>query len=614
MSLSKHLSNAQKFHQENKLEEALYHYNEVVTLDENHIDGLYGLGRIYLDRGEVSKSKSNFEKAHLLAPTDLDIAYHYLLCLTELNKNKEALQTLKKVASLIPDDIELAIIFVKVAKKLGAIQEITLILEQQAQLTPQLEVLLSQCYMKLEQWKKAYPLLIGLTQANPKVMSLLNALVITAREVGKFKQAILAYKAIIELEPTAENYLGFTELYLQAEDAIEAKAMFEKSTQSEVKSEQSLRLKCILARLNNNIEELSEAAESLLIINPTNSIAWQELQELTDKESSLNFALRLKKAMNPEHEKHNPSEFSQNCYTLAKAYEKHHEFIKAFEHFSMANVIQNSILKQKNKAYQPSENEKIYKALTSYPYREYKNTESKVEHIFIVGMPRSGTTLINRLFSQHPDTESCNESQAISDYFESSLLSLNANPHKVNSVLSQQANYQKHYRSYIGIDKKITIDKMPHNFRFVGAILTAFPNAKIIQMRRDPSDIALSIYSQNFNDGHPYACHLPDIAHAIWQANELMDYWRVHFPESVIDVKYEDLSSHPTSTSQKIFDFCNLEWKEEFLNFHQEVVSSFTFSELQVRKPINTKKIGFSNNYSEQLLPFTNAYKELLKL
>ena len=132
-------------------------------------------------------------------------------------------------------------------------------------------------------------------------------------------------------------------------------------------------------------------------------------------------------------------------------------------------------------------------------------------------------------------------------------------------------------------------------------------------MRRSPEDLALSIYSHPFALHHNYAAELESIAHTIYYANKLMDYWANLYPDNVIDVNYEQLAKTPSTTSAEIYKFCNLQWHDDYLNFHQKAVSSFTFSELQVRKPINTSKINFSRHYDDQFKVFRETYRQLIQ-
>ena len=240
-------------------------------------------------------------------------------------------------------------------------------------------------------------------------------------------------------------------------------------------------------------------------------------------------------------------------------------------------------------------------------------TQLAPSNIFIVGMPRSGTTLMDRILSQHPCIESSGENEALALFIENKV-----NAQKNNTAINWQEFFSKNkqeilssYRAKTALNADIIVDKMPHNYRYVGAILSIFEQVKVIQMRRAPEDLALSIFSQPFAPHHNYAANLKNIAHAIFQANKLMDFWRDSFPGQVIDVNYNQLTNAPQEEAQLIFKFCNLDWNDDYLNFHKEHVNSFTFSELQVRQPINTNKQNFSRHYQQELAIFSQFYHEL---
>lgn len=302
-------------------------------------------------------------------------------------------------------------------------------------------------------------------------------------------------------------------------------------------------------------------------------------------------------------------ETQQNLFTLAKALEKEKQFKLAFTRFKQANDLQYERFLQKGTEYQPNEIEAQYKRIQSVNYN-VSQTPSKPSNIFVVGMPRSGTTLVNRLLSQPNYAVSCNESNAAAIAFERDLLNPDLEPEQIAHALTDNAsNYYQTYQQNTGKSADLIVDKMPHNFRFVGAILSTFPSAKIIQMRRDPQDLALSIYSHQFHEYHSYACSLPAIAHAIVQANQLMDYWSKAFSEQVLDISYQNFVSEPLEAGKALFNFCGIDWQDGYLNFYKTAVPSFTFSEVQVRQPINASKISFSKHYDDEFEDFRRIYE-----
>lgn len=150
-------------------------------------------------------------------------------------------------------------------------------------------------------------------------------------------------------------------------------------------------------------------------------------------------------------------------------------------------------------------------------------------------------------------------------------------------------------------------DKMPQNFQHVGMILSTFPAARVIQMRRDPRDVCWSIFTRMFHAGHNYACDFESLAHAYAVSRQLMDHWAALAPDRVLDVSYEALVADPLVQGQRITDFCELPWSARCLDFHKTISTSFTFSELQVREAINEQRIGRWQPFERQLAPLVEA-------
>jgi hypothetical protein len=148
---------------------------------------------------------------------------------------------------------------------------------------------------------------------------------------------------------------------------------------------------------------------------------------------------------------------------------------------------------------------------------------------------------------------------------------------------------------------------MPHNFNHVGMILSIFPLARVIQMRRDPRDVCLSIYTRSFPDGHNYACSFDTLAHAYKLSTELMDHWLQIAPDRVIDIHYESLVRDPLTEGKKITAFCGLDWRDKCLDFYKDISTSFTFSEIQVRQAIHDNRIGRWKRVEDHLQPLTDA-------
>ncbi len=605
MNISQRLKDAEQAHRNGQLDSAQQQYEAILTL-ENHTDALYGLGTVFMQKKLFSQAISLLTSAAANEPNAADIAYNLALCLFNNKQHDESLKVIEASINSAKSDAMIAVAFAQLAMNLNAPNLVILLLKENKHLSDQGKNILATAYMKAESWGDAKVLWEDLSGKHPSVAILFHHLSICATKLAQNQLAIDAYKQVVTLEPTAHNFIKFADLFLIIHDCSAARTQLNKAIKLGDTSVMRYEIECKVCRLENDRTGTKVAAEKIIQENPDSYIAWQALQELDDIEVNQRCVARLTALLNQPLA---PSfETQQNLFTLAKALEKETQFKQAFERFKQANDLQYDRQCQKGNEYQPLHIEQQYQRLKNIDYPKLQRS-GKPSNIFVVGMPRSGTTLINRLLSQPTHAKSCNESNAAAIAFEHDLFNESYSSDVLAANLANNAkNYLKKYQENNNISADLIVDKMPHNFRFVGAILSTIPNAKIVQMRRAPQDLALSIYSHQFHEYHNYSCQLSTIAHAIAQANQLMDYWRIRFPEQVIDVDYQAFVKSPSSIGKNLFDFCEIAWQDEYLSFYKTAVPSYTFSEVQVRKPINTSKIAFSEHYQDEFADFRRIY------
>jgi tetratricopeptide (TPR) repeat protein len=222
--------------------------------------------------------------------------------------------------------------------------------------------------------------------------------------------------------------------------------------------------------------------------------------------------------------------------------------------------------------------------------------------VFIVGMPRSGTTLTEQILASHPEAFGCGELRfwhtARVDY-ESAALGAEGRG-------AIQAAAEKYLSLLAGFsaDASRVIDKMPANFMNLGLIHAAFPHARILHMRRSPLDTGLSIYFQIFSNTHLYANDLEDIAHYFTQYSRLMAHWRSTLPKgTILEVPYEKLVADPEAGIREIVQFVGLPWDPRCLKFNETERTVITASNWQVRQRISTSAAGRWRNYEKYLGP-----------
>jgi tetratricopeptide (TPR) repeat protein len=233
--------------------------------------------------------------------------------------------------------------------------------------------------------------------------------------------------------------------------------------------------------------------------------------------------------------------------------------------------------------------------------------------IFVLGMPRTGTTLVDRILSSHPDVESAGELQVMQIGLKRLARTLGRyalDPETIDAARSLQpaqlgqlymdsaAPYRKSARRFV--------DKLPLNFLYVGYLARALPDAKIVCLRRHPLDTVWSNYRHLFATNfsyYSYSYDLLDTAAYYVMFDRLMSFWQERFPGRVLEVQYETLVEDQEMQTRRLLDHCGLSWDERCLNFHQNDAAVATPSKSQVRQPMYRGAMGRWRHYEKYLAP-----------
>jgi tetratricopeptide (TPR) repeat protein len=223
--------------------------------------------------------------------------------------------------------------------------------------------------------------------------------------------------------------------------------------------------------------------------------------------------------------------------------------------------------------------------------------------VFIIGMPRSGTTLAEQILAAHPAVFGAGESS----YWLAAAQSIEAALDQGTESAALRAKISLDYLELLrqaSPDASRVINKWPANYQHVGLIHAAFPKARFIHLQRDPIDTCLSIYGQNFERSNAYAVDLDDLAHEYREYLRLMAHWRAVLPAGVLlDVPYEALLADVEGWSRRMLEFIGLPWDPACLNFHEAQRTVVSPSNWQVRQPIYTRSVGRWRHYETFLGP-----------
>ena len=235
--------------------------------------------------------------------------------------------------------------------------------------------------------------------------------------------------------------------------------------------------------------------------------------------------------------------------------------------------------------------------------------------VLIVGMPRSGSTLLEQMLSIHPDIGSAGESPSLNVIVQS----LGVRPHAGQDIVQAIkrmpgdaiAKIAAHYLEETAQDgQRLIIDKTPHNFELLGVFALLFPKARIIHMARDPLDTCVSCYMQNLSAWHRYTQTLDSLGHAYVLYHRLMQHWQKVLPNPIHTVEYEALVDSPDTVGRGVADFLGVDWRPEMRDFHTAENRSLTLSARQVREPLYKTAIGRWRNYEPDIDPLKRRLRQ----
>ena len=234
--------------------------------------------------------------------------------------------------------------------------------------------------------------------------------------------------------------------------------------------------------------------------------------------------------------------------------------------------------------------------------------------IFILGLPRSGTTLVDRIISSHSQIDSLGEHKTLPFAL---MKAAGGDTAKKNLIKrSTEIDFSNFGMRYCeGIDgfgsaAPRLVDKTPQNFLYLGLIQLAMPEARIIHMRRQAMDSCYAIYKTLFRAGYPFSYSLQDLGRYYIAYDRLMAHWRKTIPGAFIDVDYETLISDQEGETRRILDYLDLGWEDACLEFHRHEGPAATASAAQVRQPVYSSSVGLWRKYEKQLTPFANKLRE----
>jgi hypothetical protein len=294
---------------------------------------------------------------------------------------------------------------------------------------------------------------------------------------------------------------------------------------------------------------------------------------------------------------------------------------EAFQHFQEGNRRRREQFLQEGQGFDRAAHselvDRLLRVFTADYFERVRGFGSDSEvPVFVTGMPRSGTSLVEQILSHHPEAAGLGELRDIPKMV-TDLPARLQTAEKYPECLAylDQAAVQGLGQAYLnriqqlaGSARRVS-DKMLENFLHLGLIATLFPRARIIHCRRDPLDTCVSCYLQFFH-GLDFTWDLADLGSYYRDYQRLMAHWQTVLPMPILDINYEDLVADVEDQSRRLLTFCGLDWNDRCLRFYENPRAVRTVSKLQVRRPIYTSSVGRWRHYAAHLGPLQEALRD----
>ncbi|MGH8193162.1 MAG: tetratricopeptide repeat-containing sulfotransferase family protein [Woeseiaceae bacterium] len=428
------------------------------------------------------------------------------------------------------------------------------------------------------------------------------------KEQNRFEEAIECFERVIELEPdNPQSHFQLAGTLAPAALTYRAIEAYEKALALSPKFPGArLGLGHVLKTVGRQ-EEAIEAYRECIRLRPDNGESYWSLANLkTYRLSGDDIAAMEERIRRDDLTQQSRVNF---VFAMAKALEDRGDFDRAWEYYAEGNTTQRM-----EEKYDPVATEVMHDAIVEVFDRELLQAKVGVGNadqspIFIIGLPRSGSTLIEQILASHSQVEGTSELP----YVGRVATSLNRNradginyPHAIRELEAE--HFQALGQDYLDLARihrtegtARFIDKMPNNFPAVGFLHLILPNARIIDARRHPLDSCLGCYRQLFAKGQTFTYDLNDIGEYFLEYDRMMDHWHTLLPGRVLMVQYEELVNDVDAQVRRLLDYCDLPFEEGCLKFYETERPVRTASSEQVRQPIHNRSVGFWRNYEDKL-------------
>ena len=438
-------------------------------------------------------------------------------------------------------------------------------------------------------------------------------------DVSQLPEAENAVRYLLRIEPeNSQNWVTLGNVCTRMMRQPEALAAFEQAARLNP-SEVRLRLSMghLLKTLGNR-SACEEAYRTCLVLDPTMGEAYNGLAELKNyvfSDAEIGAMQGLLKG-----DEGDDKDQAQLHFALGRAFEHRKDYATAFEHYTVGNLRRRKTVSFDIAKFE-AKSQRVAAVFDAAFFAERPSVGCEdPAPIFIVGLPRSGSTLVEQILASHSRVEGTFElpnvltivreldhTEAGRDGYPEQVLRL---PPELFAKLGER---YIHETMPMRSGRAHFIDKMPNNFSHVGLIQALLPKAVIVDVRRHPMDSCFSSYKQYFAEGQSFSYDLEDLGRYYQCYLKLMDHWDRVLPGKVLQVRYEELVRDPEANIRRLLQHCGLDFEPGCLAFHETKRPVRTASAEQVRQPLYSSGVGYWRNFAAQLEPLSRALGDSLQ-
>jgi tetratricopeptide (TPR) repeat protein len=478
-------------------------------------------------------------------------------------------------------------------------------------------------WQALGELERALPCQLKAVRERPSMPEAHHNLGCIQHELGNYAEAAAAFEQALWLKPDyadASHNLGI--VFHDNGDLERAISWYRYTLRLRPDHTNALNSLATALKEEGRLQEALPYYHEALRLQPDHALAYFNLSQYV-AEGRYRFTAeeleRMRGYVNTEHR--SPLERSLFAFILAGVRDREGSYEEAFTYYRQANDLRLDLLKTSHRAFDPQQHEALVDRVIARFNRAYFEhirgwgTDSELP-IFIVGMPRSGSTLVEQILASHPQVFGAGELGEIPRVVkrlakaagDSDLYGPAFPPGDPALARRLATEFHDKCSGMAPLASRVAL-KTLENFLHLGFIAMLFPHARVIHCRRDPLDVCLSCYFQNFQ-GLNYTWSLDDLGFYYRQYERLMAHWREVLPLRIHEVVYEDMVKDQQGVSRELLTFCGLNWDDRCLEFFNTQRIVRTSSTLQVRKPISESSVGRWKRYRSHLEPLVRALGE----